>query len=47
MRVIVIGASGNYGARITRALQQTPGIEGVPARRSSAAGARLDISSPD
>jgi hypothetical protein len=46
MRAVVIGASGNFGARIARALQQTPDIEVVPAGRSSAA-ARLDIKSPD
>jgi uncharacterized protein YbjT (DUF2867 family) len=47
MRVIVIGASGNFGARITRALQLAPGIEVVPAGRSSAAAPRLEINSPD
>jgi hypothetical protein len=46
MRAVVIGASGNFGARIARALQQDAGIEVVRAGRSSAA-ARLDIHAPD
>jgi hypothetical protein len=45
MRAVVIGASGNFGARIARALQQDPAIEVIPAGRSAAA-ARLDIHAP-
>jgi hypothetical protein len=45
MRAVVIGASGNFGARIARALGQDSGIEVVRAGRSCAA-ARLDIHSP-
>jgi saccharopine dehydrogenase-like NADP-dependent oxidoreductase len=41
MRAVVIGASGNFGARICRALQHEPGIDIIPAGRSAAA--RLDI----
>jgi hypothetical protein len=44
MRAVVIGASGNFGARIARALQGGPDIEVVPAGRS--APARLDIHAP-
>ena len=44
MRVVVLGGSGNFGARICRALKQGPGIEVIPAGRSAAA--RLDIHSP-
>lgn len=44
MRAVVIGASGNFGARICRALHLDPGIEVIPAGRSAAA--RLDIRSP-
>ena len=46
MRAVVIGASGNFGARIRRALQPDSGIEVIPAGRSAPA-ARLDIRSPD
>jgi hypothetical protein len=46
MRAVVIGTSGNFGARIARALQQDLGIEVVRAGRSSAV-ARLDIHAPD
>ena len=45
MRVVVIGASGNFGARICRALHPDSAIEVIPAGRSAAA-ARLDIRSP-
>jgi hypothetical protein len=45
MRAVVIGASGNFGARIARALQQDPGIEVVRAGRSSA-DAPVDIHAP-
>jgi hypothetical protein len=45
MRAVVIGASGNFGARIARALQQDPTIEVIPAGRSAPA-ARLDIHAP-
>jgi hypothetical protein len=44
MRVVVLGGSGNFGARICRALKQDPGIEVIPAGRS--ATARLDIHAP-
>jgi len=44
MRAVVIGASGNFGARICRALKQDPGIEVIATGRSAAA--RLDIQSP-
>jgi NAD(P)-dependent dehydrogenase (short-subunit alcohol dehydrogenase family) len=44
MRAVVIGASGNFGARICRALQPDSAIEVIPAGRSAAA--RLDIGSP-
>jgi hypothetical protein len=43
MRTVVIGASGNFGARVCSALAQDANIEVVRAGRSSAA-ARLDIS---
>ena len=43
MRAVVIGASGNFGARICRALKQDSGFEIIPAGRSAAA--RLDIHS--
>lgn len=43
MRAVVIGASGNFGARICRALQPDSGIEVIPAGRTAAA--RLDIRS--
>jgi len=46
MRAVVIGASGNFGARICRALQQDSGIKVIPAGRNSAA-ARLDIHAPE
>jgi saccharopine dehydrogenase-like NADP-dependent oxidoreductase len=42
MRAVVIGASGNFGARVCGALEQDAGIEVVRAGRSSAT-ARLDI----
>ena len=45
MRVAVLGGSGNFGARICRALKQDSGIEVIPAGRSIPA-ARLDIHSP-
>ncbi len=45
MRAVVIGASGNFGKRICRALNADSGIEVIPASRSAAA-ARLDIRSP-
>src|SRR6476660_4977374 len=44
MRAVVIGGSGNFGARILRALEGDPAIEGLPASRN--AGTRLDIDSP-
>jgi hypothetical protein len=44
MRAVVIGASGNFGARIARALEGDPDIEVVPGGRS--ARARLDIHAP-
>jgi hypothetical protein len=44
MRAVVIGASGNFGARICRALQPDSGIEVIPAGRTAAA--RLDVRSP-
>jgi hypothetical protein len=45
MRAVVIGAAGNFGARIARALEQDADIEVVRAGRSSAA-ARLDLRDP-
>ena len=42
MRAVVIGASGNFGGRIARALQQDSGIEVVRAGRHSVE-ARLDM----
>jgi len=42
MRIVVIGGSGNFGARICRALNEDPSLEVVAAGRSSAA-ARLDL----
>jgi hypothetical protein len=44
MRAVVIGAAGNFGARICRALREDSGIEVIPAGRSAAA--RLDIHAP-
>lgn len=46
MRAVVIGASGNFGARICRALQHDSDIEVIAASRSSAT-ARLDIHAPE
>lgn len=46
MRAVVIGASGNFGVRICRALQQDSIFDVIPAGRS-AAGAHVDIRSPD
>jgi len=43
MRAVIIGAFGNFGARICRALEANPGIEVVASSRS--AGVRLDIGS--
>jgi hypothetical protein len=45
MRAVVIGASGNFGARICRALQPDSNVEVLAAGRRSAA-ARLDMQSP-
>lgn len=45
MRIVVLGGSGNFGARICRALRDDPGIEVLAAGRSSAA-ARLDRHAP-
>jgi len=45
MRAVVIGASGNFGARIARSLQEDPSLEVVRAGRTAAA--RLDIHAPD
>jgi len=54
MRTIVLGASGNFGARIVRALRPDPAIELIAARRTASTdsvdGARtvaLDIRAPD
>lgn len=55
MRVVVLGATGNFGARIVRALLHDANIEPVAAGRSrktipgagSVESAVLDISSPD
>lgn len=44
MRVVVIGGSGNFGARICRALRSAPLLEVIAAGRSADA-ARIDISS--
>jgi NAD(P)-dependent dehydrogenase (short-subunit alcohol dehydrogenase family) len=44
MRAVVIGASGNFGARICRALHPDPGIDVILAGRTAAA--RLDVRSP-
>lgn len=41
MRVVVIGGFGNFGARICRVLEGSPGIEVIASSRS--AGAQLDI----
>ena len=46
MRTVVIGGSGNFGARICRALRDDAGIEVLAAGRSSAA-ARLDMASAE
>src|SRR2546427_12115287 len=43
MRAVIIGAFGNFGARICRALEANRGIEVVASSRS--AGVRLDIGS--
>lgn len=45
MRAVVIGASGNFGARICRALARDSGIEVIAAGRNSAT-ARIDIHAP-
>jgi saccharopine dehydrogenase-like NADP-dependent oxidoreductase len=55
MRVVVLGGTGNFGARIVRALHREPGIEVVAASRSGAAvvgavGVRtvaLDVFAPE
>ena len=44
MRVAVIGGSGNFGARICKALEQDPAFDVVPCGRNT--GTRLDIASP-
>jgi hypothetical protein len=41
MRIVVLGASGNFGARIVRALSADPTIELIAASRT-ASGAKLD-----
>lgn len=46
MRAVVIGASGNFGARICRALGQDSAIEVIAASRNSAT-ARIDIHAPE
>lgn len=45
MRAVVIGASGNFGARIARALQEDSAIELIRAGRSGPT--RIDIDSPN
>jgi saccharopine dehydrogenase-like NADP-dependent oxidoreductase len=50
MRVIVLGGTGNFGARICRALADDPAIDCIAAGRSSKAGpqsARLDLNAAD
>jgi hypothetical protein len=55
MRVVVLGAAGNFGARIVRALKHEPGIQLLAAGRralavpgaASVPTAMLDIAAPD
>jgi NAD(P)-dependent dehydrogenase (short-subunit alcohol dehydrogenase family) len=46
MRAVVVGGTGNFGARICRALAADGGLEVIAAARTGAA-ARLDLDSPD
>ena len=46
MRIVVLGGSGNFGARICRALIEDRSLEVVSAGRRSAA-APLDMASPE
>jgi hypothetical protein len=45
--VVVLGGTGNFGARICRALAEDPDFEVVPAGRTSPARVRLDLALPD
>lgn len=45
MRTLILGATGNFGARIHRALAQDPAFEIIAASRRGPA--RLDLASPD
>jgi saccharopine dehydrogenase-like NADP-dependent oxidoreductase len=47
MRVVVLGANGNFGARICRALADDSGVEVIAASRTAGGAARLDLQSPD
>ncbi len=45
MRIVVLGGTGNFGARICRALAADPALEVIPASRHHAP--QLDLASPD